>query len=151
MCCLLSQPFFHTKLAQHIESDQLQSIIASKRQLTYFLSYMARAAAFWDSCQMLRFNVYEIHLGSVLFEQMIMRSLDLCNKELRGNWRKFPHQFLILLNGNMELLSSYGAKGFESSDGADGPVFRRGKRGALIPSPAGAPLVYALAPGWLIV
>jgi hypothetical protein len=67
---------------------------------------------------------------------MIMRGLDLCNKTLRGNWRSFPHQFLILLQGDIMLLSSYGVQGFQGASDS-GPVFRAGKRGRLLPDSGG--------------
>ena len=72
---------------------------------------------------------------------MIMRGLDLCNKTLRGNWRSFPHQFLILLRGDILLLSSYGVQGFQGTSDS-GPVFRAGKRGRLLPDVDEKPMRY---------
>ena len=132
------QAFFREKLAPFFDAGSFDAITSSKRQLTYFLSYMASAASFWDTAEALRTNQFNVHVGSVLFEQMIMRSLDLCNKELRGNWRSFPHQFLILLDNVMQLLSSYNVKGFQGAEG--GPVFRAGKRGRVLPDPDGGHL-----------
>lgn len=42
---------------------------------------------------------------------MIMRSLDLCNKSLREDWQSFPHQFLILLQEELKLITCGGGDG----------------------------------------
>ena len=136
---VLLQTFFKAELAKHFDEASMASIISSKRQLTFFLSYMARAAEFWDSNTTLKTNQFELHSGSVWFEQMIMRSMDLCNKELRGNWRSFPHQFLILLGEQIQMLSSYGVTGFHAAN-STAAAFRVGRRGSILPNPDGGPL-----------
>lgn len=62
--------------------------------------------------------------------QIVLRSLDLCNSELRRNWRSFPHQFLLLLDGVLGLLTSV----LSTSD-----CVRPGIRGELKAHPEGDP------------
>lgn len=64
------QGFFERELAPFFEPGAFDSVMASKRQMTFFLSYMARAATFWDSSPGLNRNTFELHQGSVLFEQV---------------------------------------------------------------------------------
>lgn len=57
---------------------------------------------------------------------MMYRCLDLCDGDLRKNWRNFPHQFLILLEDRMQLLTSMEKSRFE-----EGGIVR--SRGHLVP------------------
>ena len=57
-------------LANHFPPKTFDSVLASKRQITYFLSYIARAAAFWSKCPGLIKNEVMVHQGSVFFEQV---------------------------------------------------------------------------------
>jgi len=59
--------------------------------------------------------------------QLILRALDLCDRELRREWKTFPHLFLMLLDEEFSLLSAFGMHGF--GDGS-----RVGMRGSIIPS-----------------
>ena len=65
-----------------------------------------------------------------------MRALDLCDKTLRKNWRKFPHQFVVLAGGSLHLISSFDVQGFSVPGTADAE-FRAGKRGRLERTPDG--------------
>lgn len=65
---LFLQAFFKEELAPHFDPGALDSVTASKRQMTFFLSYMARVAAFWEASDGLSRNVFDLHQGSVLFE-----------------------------------------------------------------------------------
>ena len=65
-----SQKFFHTELVRHIDPELVAQVTGSKRQLTYFLSYLARIAAFWSATDALITNLLDMHMGSVLFEQV---------------------------------------------------------------------------------
>lgn len=136
--CCFSQELFR-ELAKHFDDANMASISGSKRQMTYFLSYLSRAAEFWSTTPGLTSNVFQVHLGSVLFEQMIMRCMDLCNRKLRSDWRSFPHQFLLLLEGELQLLSSMNVAGFEAPGGS-ATGFRSGRRGQVLPHAEGAAL-----------
>ncbi len=62
--------------------------------------------------------------------QFIMRALDLCDKTLRKNWKKFPHQFIILVNGTLQLLSSFDVQGYAATPGGPSSL-RVGSRGRI--------------------
>lgn len=68
--CYLLQSFFETELVNHFDPARIAKITQSKRQLTYFLSYLSRIAFYWDSCKLLKMNVHEAHYGSILFEHV---------------------------------------------------------------------------------
>lgn len=130
-CCCL-QRFVSSELAKHLRPGSIEKIAGSKRQLTFFLSYMSHVAAFWSATVGLRSNETVMHLGSVLFEQLIIRSIDLCDAELRKNWKEFPHQFLVLLDNELRLLTTLGLEGFGHAEG-----YHRGIRGKLVPDRPG--------------
>jgi len=72
---------------------------------------------------------------------MIMRCLDLCNAQLRGDWKSFPHQFLVLLDNQIQLLTAFGTGDFSSAEAA----VRPGLRGRVLPSVDGSPLVHTFS------
>jgi len=125
------QQFFVEELSKWFSPALMSTLASSKRQMTCFLSYMANVAKFWHDTVFLTSNTLQLHLGSTLFEQMVMRALDLCDRELRRDWKTFPHQFLMLLNSELLLLTAFGMHGFVGGvmDGS-----RKGLRGTMTPS-----------------
>lgn len=70
------------------------------------------------------------NICSCVCSQLVFRCLDLCDNELRRDWKRFPHQFLILLKDQINILTSARAPGFNLA-----PEPRRGQRGSIQPRP----------------
>ena len=69
LCCLV-QTFFKNTLASHFPPHSFDSVLASKRQMTFFLSYVARVATFLSKYDQFTDNQKMLHMGSVYFEQV---------------------------------------------------------------------------------
>jgi hypothetical protein len=107
------------------DSEVWRSVVASKRLLTYFLSFVARTAAFLIDAPEVRYNEVYLRRGSVLLEAMLRRSLDLSNRRLRSEWHTFPHQFIVLRGGTLQILSGSRILGY--ADAMDCLMLRRGR------------------------
>lgn len=98
---------------------------SSKRQLTFFLSYMVRPSEYLQ--EYLQFNETHLTRGSILFEQLLRRSLELCDRRLLGSWALSPQRFIILRSMHLSLLHASQHFGYQAE------AFPPGQRGRIVP------------------
>jgi hypothetical protein len=113
------------RMADFVGPSTKAEIMPNKRQLIHFLSFFARTAGHFPNVT--RYNEERLYFGSIVFEQMLRRSLDMCSSLLRSDWSKYPHRFLMLEDGmTLRLLTPGTMFGGEQAH-------FRGHRGSLFP------------------